>query len=348
MTISDGGDRNSPTPSMQVEASTSTEMNVISMENGRNFYEKLIIVFTGLAGSTKTCQLARLGMIGRACWDVDVYSDTPIGGYIMGKYYEVEPLPEDALVSYASGIKPGSLLVIDELQEFFDRQDWYAVRSKMGVSMTMQIRKLGLTIVGAIQFLHYLNPRINDQMDILVRCIDLFFTPWGKQNQVQKGVEARLDYYDLSGGITGKSARSDRNPHFVSGDPYKSELVYAKAYWEYFATHRLTALEQRFKTYRIKKERIDLEISGNGVLERRNNGGSGNRKEVNAELTTAIMKIMANQDKIQAEEMAKMLHTAGFDFTPARLGGIVKDMKEIKAIRSTGGRTFYVRNEDHE
>jgi len=213
-----------------------------------------IIVFTGPKGSTKTCQLVRFALMGLSLWNRPVFSDFPIAGYISGRYYEVQPLPDDALINYAEELPQNSMLIVDEMQEFFDRQDWSSVRSKFGVSMSQQIRKLGLTIVGAIQFFNYLNPRIVDQVDVMAKCIDLYFTPWGREESIERGVESHVDYYDLSGGITGRSARGEQSRYLISGSPFASEEVYTKALWEYFDTRKLTAVDQRFKRYRIERE----------------------------------------------------------------------------------------------
>jgi len=313
----------SPT-SIQVEATQNPEEKEVLGQ--QPWVEKLIVVFSGLAGSTKSCQLARMAMMALSCWDMDVYSDFPIGGKIMGKKYEVEPLPDDVFINYGNSLKPGLkkkgvMIVADELQEFFDRQNWQAVSSKMGTSMFMQIRKLQLTVVGAIQFFHYLNPRINDQVDILIRCEDLFFTPWGKAQGVIKGTVARLEYYDLSGAITGKTARSPVHYHLITGDPYKREIVYSKAFWEYFDTHRLTALEQRFRTYRIKKEQREVD-QPTQVLER-----SGKRRQ-QAELAGFLASIFNDYsdsgiEQVHAADVKKALHADGFTVNDSVLGNAI-------------------------
>jgi len=227
-----------------------------------------IAVFEGVRGSGKTCQLARCGMYYLAAEKRRVFSNFPIGGYVLGKYYETDPVPEQLFVTFGREIPPGSILIIDELQEYFDRQDWSSLQARMGGSMFAQIRKLNITIVGAIQFFHYLNSRIAVQVDCLVRCEDLSLSPWGYDHKVGKGVESVCRYFDLCGIFagTGKTARDPLHPHWITGEPYKTQVVYNKAFWEYFDSHKLTALGERFKRYYIQKQSIRVTQQMDGSL----------------------------------------------------------------------------------
>jgi len=294
-----------------------------------------MIVFTGPKGATKTCQLVRFALSGLSVWDRPVFSDFPIGGYISGKYYEVQPLPDDALINYAQALPENSILIVDEMQEFFDRQDWASVRSKFGVSMAQQIRKLGLTIVGAIQFFNYLNPRIVDQVDVLAKCIDLYFTPWGRENGIERGIEGHVDYYDLSGGITGRSARDQHSRHMITGDPFASEEVYTKALWEYFDTTKLTGLDQRFKKYQIEKQVHKVSSMMGGT------------KRPAADLEDAVMQCLGAQkgkgkEKIKASRLAQILKKEGVEISLQMLGRIVRN-SGIQ-VKEDGRGVYYLLN----
>lgn len=212
------------------------------------------VVLTGLKGAGKTCNLVRFGMMALASWKRPVFSDFPFGGDLFGQHYECEPLPDDALINYCRDLPAYPVIILDEIQEFFDRQDWMSTKSKQGISLAQQIRKLGILIIGACQFFHYLNPRLNDQVDILVRCEDLSFKDYGIREDLRRGRVSILQWFDLSGALTGRSARNEGNYHYVSGEPYIEELVFTEPYWEFFDTRRLTALEQRFMKYVLEKK----------------------------------------------------------------------------------------------
>jgi len=238
----------------QVQYDNQVEATLLPYEEG------VVAIYTGVKGSGKTNNLSRIAMFFLSCSNKKVYANFAIGGKIMGRYYEVLPLPDNFFVTYGRGVESRSVVIVTELGEYFNNQDWQRLQSKMGVSMFAQIRKLNITIAGDTQFFHHLNPRLAEQVDVLVRCKDLYKDPWGKDHKIGKGEESVLEYYDLSGDIApdGKSARSEFNFQIISGKPYKREVVYTKAYWEYHDSHKLVALDQRFKKFYIEKEKIKV------------------------------------------------------------------------------------------
>ena len=88
------------------------------------------ILLTGPKGGGKTSLLVRFAIVAHFIWRVPVFADFPIAGIVSGKYFEVQPLPMDVFLNYGHGIPPGSVLIVDEFQEFFDRQGWQAVAQK--------------------------------------------------------------------------------------------------------------------------------------------------------------------------------------------------------------------------
>lgn len=296
-----------------------------------------IIVYTGVRGSTKTCQLARIAMWSLAVLGRPTYSNFPIGGRIMGKYYETQPLPDNVFVTYAEDIEPRSVLIVDELQEFFDRQDWASVQSKFGQSLFAQIRKLNISIVGALQFFHYLNSRIAIQVDLLAKCKDLEFTPWGRDHNLGKGEEAEVEYFDLAGCFSPerKSARNPGHPHMISGEPYKIEAVYTKAFWEYFDSHKLTSLDQRFKRFYIEKtvQKVGVGVGQGGVT--------------NSELRDYLADVFyqAAQDgvkELKSSQVMDMVQRDGFESNYTEIGELLRRMGIAKHHKRTAkGQGYY-------
>lgn len=301
------------------------------------YEEGFIIVYTGVRGSTKTCQLARIAMWSLAVLKRPTFSNFPIGGKIMGKYYETQPLPDDVFVTYAQDIPPRSILIVDELQEFFDRQDWASVQSKFGQSLFAQIRKLNISIVGALQFFHYLNARIAIQVDLLAKCKDLESTPWGRDHNVGKGVEASVEYFDLAGCFSPerKSARNPGHPHMISGEPYKIEAVYTKAFWEYFDSHKLTSLDQRFRRFYIEKS------------VQRVSGGDGQRASGNSELRNYLSDVFfqaaqAGTKELKASQVMDMVQRDGFETSYTEIGELLRRMGIAKHHKRTAtGQGYY-------
>jgi hypothetical protein len=223
------------------------------------------MVLCGMKGATKTTNLVRLGLKAQIQWNRPVFSDFPYKAEICGRTYVPEPMPDEVFITYGKGLPKNAVILCDEVQEFFDRQAWMTVESKLGVSVFQQIRKLGFLVIGATQFFSYLNTRINEQVDILVRCRDLRLTPWGINEGIQRGREALIEYYDLCGAFDVRgTARSPRNVHFVTGEPFAEELVFTEPFWKFFDSRRLTAIEHRFRRYEMKKERRVVSTSFGG------------------------------------------------------------------------------------
>lgn len=292
------------------------------------------ILLTGPKGGGKTSLLVRFAITAHFLWRVPVFADFPIAGMVGGKYFEVQPLPGDVFINYGRDIPPGSVLIVDELQEFFDRQNWQQVAQKFGTSMAQQIRHLRIVVVGAMQYINYLNPRINDQIDLMIKCQDLRFTEWGITGGIGRGKESILHYFDLCGGIDiNGSARNPFNPHIISGPPYRQSLLYIKAYREYFDTTRLTAIENRFRQYQIKKEKI--QVSPTGEMD------SGSVDETTVDLIRMCLDDAANdgKDRVNASDILGRLKARGKQMTAAQLGSTISQMAVERTLKQ--GRAFY-------
>jgi hypothetical protein len=276
-----------------------------------DYEEGLITIFTGMRGASKSCQLSRIAMMAMSCWRRPVFSDTPIGGYVMDKRYEVEPLPNEYFVTYGRNIPRGSVIIADEIGEFFNRQEWFTVESRLGTSMFGQIRKLDHWIFGALQFFHHLNTGVAEQVDVLVRCKDLAKTPWGRERHLRRGTESLLEYFDLSGWVSpnGKSARNPMHPQLITGLPYKKEVVYVRAYHKFFDTRLLVGLERKFQTFKIKKEVHKINPRG----------------EAKGELTGWLANTI-NEAKAKGSELIK----AGDIYASAHANGFAVSHMEIK------------------
>ncbi len=285
-----------------------------------------VIVFTGLKGATKTCNLVRWGVRALGVWKRPVLSDFPFSykwrDPITGEehVFEPEPLPDDAFVNWLKDIPPYAILLYDEVQEAFDRQAWMTVESRFGMSAFAQIRKKRVTIIGATQFFHYLNPRLNDQVDILVRFQDMRMTPWGISENIERGKEALSEYYDLSGAITGHSARHPTNSRWISGEPYYEELVFTEPFWSAFDTLAVTNIQHRFTSYQVKKEKRVIPQPGDN-----------SRQQASEELRDALTNIFENaraqgQTRVKAGDVFKMLRADGFQGANSVIGDTVAAM----------------------
>lgn len=330
------------------ETATAILDNVTPSFTPSSYEEGFITIYTGLRGSGKSCLLTKVALEAMSCWKRPTYSDFPIAGYVMGEYYEVQPLPNDFFVTYGRTIPRGSIIIVDELKEFFNRQEWFTTESKLGVSLFGQFRKLDFWLFGAMQFFHNLNTSVAQQVDVLIRCQDLHKTGWGHDLNVGKGVETYLNWYDLSGEASpdGKSARADYNPHMITGPAYRNSVVYIKAYREYFDTTRLTALERRFQKFKIQK--TEIEVSGDNT---RSMTRAQTRHQLKLFLTELVSSFPQEDlliDKngngmIKHGKIGSMVEANGFSVSDkditACLGGI--GLKQTYLRRGPGGEGQY-------
>lgn len=277
------------------------------------------IVLVGMKGATKTCNLVRFGLKSLIQWKRPVYSDFPFMADICGQHFEPEPMPDELFVTYGKGIPRNAVILTDELQEFFDRQNWMSVESKLGVSEFQQIRKLGFLIIGATQYLSYINARVNEQMDILIRCKDLRMTPWGINEGIRRGREALLQYFDCCGAFDVRgSARNIGNPHFITGPPFAEELVFTEPLWRFFDSRRLTAIEHKFRRFVLQKEKVPVPMLGN------NHGTSDiESKEAISDLLSSLRGEQVKE--VQSTVFNRMLAESGTNINLNTQRGIIRE-----------------------
>jgi hypothetical protein len=207
----------------------------------------------------------------------------------------------------------------------------------MGTSLFAQIRKLNIIIYGSTQFFSHLNGRIAEQVDYLLKFQDLHFSNWGRKYHIGKGIVAEQKWYDLSG-QQGKSARNEFHPHLISGEPYRKTSFYMYAYREYFDSHKLTALNQRFQSFYLEKQKI--KVPGD-------NGNGGNSKSTGQEnpelknyLISTFKKLRdSGTEYIKAGALFGIVRNDGFDIDLSQLGislyklGIEKEYKRLEGER---------------
>lgn len=327
------------TLSKEAELLEETRGKLRYLPNGRLYIPQInLIVLTGLKGSTKTCNLVRWGVRALGVWKRPVFSDFPWSYKWKDNVYEPEVLSDDAFVTYLKDIPPYSILIYDEINEAFDRQQWMTVESRIGMSAFGQIRKKLCTIIGATQFFNYLNPRLNDQTDILIHCSDMRYTNWGEFENLEPGKEALTEYYDLSGRARGKTARHPHNPRWVTGEPYYEELVFTEPYWDAFNTFRLTNIQHRFISYQMKKEKREISYGDHNA----------DKDKTLGDLRTGLQGIfndaLANDEEwIKAGTVHRKLQVNGITTDFRTMGEVLRDMGVERTERQTEGYYYKVK-----
>ncbi len=139
-----------------------------------------------------------------------IFSNYPAGfhyypGYgLPPVYLEPEPLNMVALAVFDKGFYKCHAY-IDEIDQWLDRQDWADATQKLTAKSIQLIRKRKMSITATIQSFEWLNSRIQFQTDVIVKCREAAFTPWGRAKHLQLGEVGFTDWRDKSGVLTGYS-----------------------------------------------------------------------------------------------------------------------------------------------
>ena len=230
----------------------------------------LFNVITGPRGSLKTLLLTMLASRNLLkCFYLRYYGITkhvwtnyPVGFYhhsvIDNKVYYLkpEPLNMESLYTFDAGLAAG-WVYIDEIDQWYDRQDWAAVTQKLTNAVITQIRKRELSLAATTQNFQWLNARAQFQTDTLINCREAAFTPWGRKFGLQMGHVSFLTLKDLSGVNTGyQYAENFRT--------YNTKLLHGERYWDKYDTNfQFDPMETKAR-YTIKRDAKTLVLGPGG------------------------------------------------------------------------------------
>ena len=179
-----------------------------------------------------------------------VWSNYPVGFYWPSPvdhklvYLQPKPLNIEAFYTFDDELSNG-WAYIDEIDQWFDRQDWQSVTQKLLNKGMTQIRKKKLSITCTLQDFNWMNNRGEFQTDTIVKCREAAFTPWGKKQDVELGEVGFLTFRDKSGITTG---------YAFDELPKEFQLVFqGKRFWGCYDTdYQFNPLESMTK-YTIKR-----------------------------------------------------------------------------------------------
>jgi hypothetical protein len=218
-------------------------------------------VIHGPTGGGKTGFAVYLCMVNAVIRGIPVYSNVPFQYFVYdktGKKYIVVSKEFD-VVKFINGdfMYWGSWVLIDEGNFSMDQKK---TMSNMNVSMTDIIqegRKMGMNLVFTSINAQWLDPRFTGSLlDIAVKCKDLYFSPWGNEHQVGKGIISWWDFVDISGKYTGNQ-----------GMPIDSRAFFYREIWNTFNTQFfINPLEAR-KRLVYDKMKITIGADGQQIIQ---------------------------------------------------------------------------------
>lgn len=127
-----------------------------------------------------------------------------IPGFRKPFYLKPKPLDIEKLITWDKEYHDGHIYW-DEIDQNADRQDWMNTVSKLLNAGVKLFRHRNLSMTCSLQELDELNIRLYKQADIIIKCRDLFRTPWGRSHGLEPGEVANTVWIDKSGMLTGYS-----------------------------------------------------------------------------------------------------------------------------------------------
>lgn len=287
----------------------------------------LFSVVTGPRGSCKTlfmtakvCETLLRSYFLRMTKGVNkrVWTNYPVGFSIRSPFdgkrvrLSPEPLNMEALYTFDDELVYG-WVYIDEIDQWYDRQDWQAVTQKLMNKVMTQIRKKRLQLMATLQDISWLNPRGQFQTDINVKCREAAFTPWGRKLSLELGECSFLSFRDKSGVMTGYTYEE-------TGRDY-SKMFWGKRFWKYYDTdYQFNPLETATK-YKLKAPTKILEIGGRPDDADNIDPLRSEQKDANFVLISDIVEELRDlgYESLSKPEMRDYVATRGVDIGDRRL-----------------------------
>ncbi len=314
----------------------------------------LFTVITGPRGSLKTLLLTVL--ICKAllkCFYLryygvirHVWSNYPVGFFhrsvLDGKVYYLtpEPLNMESLYTFDSGLAKGRVF-IDEIDQWYDRQDWAAVTQKLTNAVMTQIRKKELSLDASTQNFQWLNARAQFQTDTLINCREAAFTAWGRKNGVQMGHMSFLTFKDLSGVNTG--FRYDENFR-----TYSARLTNGQKYWDKYDTNYQFDPTETKTRYKLKSEVKTITVGANGYEVQNKDNLDGDlhsefRQKPEIALFSHVLDQLRNEGKtrVRGADIFSRASELGYEGSPQRGGAI---LSKLGVARNSSNQLYDISN----
>jgi hypothetical protein len=160
------------------------------------------------------------------------------------------PLDFHKLIVFSPEITWG-FLIIDELNQRADRQQWQSGGQPLLMERLVQLGKSHLSMTATVQSLQWVNPRYMFQTDMSTACRDAFMTAWGKANGLLPGDLTFLYSKDLSGGSTGYMYEE-------SGTVHETQF-HGKWIQKFYKTDDIQDPWEHYESIKIKRQTYEVD-----------------------------------------------------------------------------------------
>ena len=137
-----------------------------------------------------------------------VWSNIPIGVNITYKgetrEFTSDPFDSEMMFSFDDDLRDGAVF-IDEANYWVDSRRSSSNKNLLFADIAQQIRKRDLDLRFTVQFENWLESRLRQMMDVVIKCNDLHLSQWGDDENVERGTEFLWRVQDWSGALTGQA-----------------------------------------------------------------------------------------------------------------------------------------------
>lgn len=274
-----------------------------------------------------------------------IFSNYPVGfRYYPGHglppvYLQPEPLNMEALYVMDKGFYH-CRIYIDEIDQWLDRQEWMTTTQQILARAVQLIRKRRTSISGTIQSFNWLNSKFQFQTDIVCKCREAAFRPWGRAHNLGLGEVGFTDWIDKSGVMTGYTFEEMQKEYSLTHQ--------SKRLWNCYDTaFEFDPLETSTR-YTLKRPKKEIDLTGGEVDGAGDNGVAPRPiirdKNLHSERKNRVDVLVAHAvDDFREKQQLIVTKSEMFDYVNGLAGGEV-DKQAIGAALSRMG----VKRSGHE
>jgi len=148
----------------------------------------------------------------------------------------------------------GGLFAIDEIQNFFGSEKWNSAVNRLFSAMMAQRRKRGLAVIYTVQNTMWVDNRVRWLTHISAYCRDTCFTPWGREQKLERGQKSDVTYIDNKGFFTG----------------FENQLICqatlnVRALWDCFNSYAVISPWEGMTRVKFRRPEIEVDLRGQGL-----------------------------------------------------------------------------------
>ena len=213
-----------------------------------------------------------------------------------GKNHQLsQPLQTEDWITMSPELRD-TLICIDEIQNFVNSMKHMSTINYLFANLAAQRRHRNLGILYTVQDWGWLDNRVRWLTHVLVTCYDLYWSQWGKENQVKRGELISMTFYDVKG--------------FHSGQPWTAAgpfTLRAKPIWDCFNSFADVDMFSGLSKIDIKKPKITIDLTGElEETKAAQQASPGSLKAPGPDVDSALLNEVANIPGIKPQTLSKL------------------------------------------